>query len=369
MKACTAYSTKKKVKEIVKDIAQQINGADARLIQFYASPAVDPEAISLEMKKAFPAVPMIGCSTSGEIVTGKMLDQSVVVMALGDEIVEDCKIEVLTGVSQFDGQVDQAFASIGKHFKQSMHELDTGKYVGLVLIDGLCVQEERINERIGDLTNITFIGGSAGDDLAFQKTFIYANGLTYSDAAVLAVIKSKVKFAVIKTQSFCSTDKKVLITKADERSRRILEINNKPALQEYATLLGKDAGEAQKSFFSNPLGLEFENDFYVRSPQKAVGNDIVFYCAIKEGMELSVLQSTDIVPDTKWAIEQKLKELGSISAIMNFNCILRTLELKQKDQTEAYGQLFKEMPTIGFSTYGESYIGHINQTATMLVFN
>ena len=62
------------------------------------------------------------------------------------------------------------------------------------------------------------------------------------------------------------------------------------------------------------------------------------------------------------------KELGGISGIINFNCILRTLELGQKGLTEDYGKLFEVAPTVGFSTYGEQYIGHINQTATMLVF-
>ncbi len=369
MKACTAYSTKKTVREIVADIRNQLGDFNARLIQFYATSMVDPKQISLEMKKAFPAVPMIGCSTAGEIVTGKMLDQSVVVMAFGDEIVADCKIEILTGISQLKDQVDVAFDSFGRYYKQHMAELNTQEYVGLVLIDGLSIQEERINERIGDLTNITFIGGSAGDDLAFQKTYIYVNGQAYTDAAVLVVIKSSAKFDVIKTQSFRATAKKARITKADEQSRKVIEINNQPAVQGYAELLGKREDEVSAAFFSSPLGLEFENDYYVRSPQKADGDSIVFYCAIKEGMELSLLQSTDIVTDTRQAIDDKLKEFGAISAIVNFNCILRTVELKQKRQTEAYGGLFKDTPTIGFSTYGESYIGHINQTATMLVFN
>ncbi len=59
---------------------------------------------------------------------------------------------------------------------------------------------------------------------------------------------------------------------------------------------------------------------------------------------------------------------GRISAIINFHCILRTLELEQKNLTEEYGRIFSGIPTIGFSTYGEEFIGHINQTSTMLVF-
>ena len=67
-------------------------------------------------------------------------------------------------------------------------------------------------------------------------------------------------------------------------------------------------------------------------------------------------------------IEEKAKELGQVSAMINFHCILRTLELENKELTEPYGRIFTDIPTIGFSTYGEEYIGHINQTSTILVF-
>lgn len=41
--------------------------------------------------------------------------------------------------------------------------------------------------------------------------------------------------------------------------------------------------------------------------------------------------------------------------------------MESKGLTQQYGELFTDIPTVGFSTYGEAYIGHVNQTATMLV--
>ena len=93
-----------------------------------------------------------------------------------------------------------------------------------------------------------------------------------------------------------------------------------------------------------------------------------FYCNVIEGMELSILQSTDMIKDTQEAIANKIKEIGPIAGLINFHCILRTLELEQKKLTKEYGNIFKNIPTIGFSTYGEEYIGHVNQTSTILVF-
>ncbi len=368
MKVKIAFSKEKEINNIIDDLKSQIVSFDAKFIQFYASSSINPKKISEQIYRNFGNTPTIGCSTSGEIISGQMLDNSVVLMAMGAEIVDDCKIEILTNINTDPSVVDKAFDSFSSYYGDNMTSLNADKYVGIVLIDGLSGKEELINERIGDLTNITFIGGSAGDDLKFEKTYLYANGQIYTNASVLALIKSKVQFDIIKTQSFKGTNKQCVITKADEPSRTVMEINGNPAVEEYASLTGVEKNNVSKAFSNNPVGLAFQDDFFVRSPQRTDDNEIVFYCSIKEGMELEILESQDIIEQTQKDLQAKIESFGSISAIINFNCILRTIELKEKKQTKAYGQIFSDIPTIGFSTYGESYIGHINQTATMLIF-
>jgi hypothetical protein len=294
-----------------------------------------------------------------------MLTKSIVAMAFNKEAVKDCKVEVIDNLNK---ESNRAFNAFQRHFNKPMKELDPHKYVGIILVDGLCCKEELIMDKIGDLTNVTFIGGSAGDDLKFENTYVYANGKSYSHAAVLAILEPSTEFSFIKTQSFCQLPQKLVVTKANEFTREVLEFNNKPAAVAYAEALGTSVEEAKARFMHNPIGLVFEGEPFVRSPQQITGESMHFYCSVKEGMELSLLESTDIISSTKKALDDAQKELGGISGIINFNCILRTLELGQKGLTEDYGKVFEEVPTVGFSTYGEQYIGHINQTATMLVF-
>jgi hypothetical protein len=215
---------------------------------------------------------------------------------------------------------------------------------------------------------VTFIGGSAGDDLKFVKTHVFSEGKAYNNAALLILIKAATAFDFIKTQSFTVLNKTLVATKVDAAKREVLEFNNQPAAIAYAKAVGVPVENVVDNFMSNPVGLMNGDEPYVRSPQRLEGQGIVFYCNLLEGMELSLLKSEDMVQDTKIAVEKKNKEFGPISGIINFHCILRTLELKNKNKTGAYGKIFSDIPTIGFSTYGEEYVGHINQTATMLVF-
>jgi hypothetical protein len=337
------------------------------LVLFFASTKHAPAVVSRLMQAAFPRAQVFGCSTAGEIVTGQMLTDSVVAMAFSPEAARDCKIEVVQDLGQ-PGSLERAFQGFESHYGEPVAAMDPASYVGMVLIDGLAGAEEGFMETLGDMTNVTFIGGSAGDDLKFSSTHVYAQGKCYKGAAILALIKPGIGFTFIKTQSFRNLGKCLQVTKADEAKREVLQFNGKPAVQAYAEAIGVPVSEASTRFMRNPIGLLVEGDPYVRSPQQIKGESMAFYCGVKEGMELTLLESTDIISDTRGAIAQTKQQLGSISAIITFDCILRTLDLRQQNLSADYGKLFSDIPTVGFSTYGEQYIGHINQTATMLVF-
>ena len=362
-----AYSTKPAVEAVVADLKAQLGNFTPNLVVFFASSTFAPEQLSFQMQAAFAPAVVFGNTTAGEIVSGRMLKNAVVAMAFNAEALPDFEIAVVERI-RTENRIPQAFTAFEKHFGTPMAKLDPQQYIGLILVDGLSGAEEKSMDKIGDLTNIFFVGGSAGDDLKFARTYVFANGQAYSDAAVLAILQPAARFAVIKTQSFCALRKTLLATKVNPARREVLEFNHKPALQAYAEAVGVPAQDAADYFMSNPVGVVAEGDIFVRSPQRLEGESMLFYCNVLEGMELSLLASTNIIEDTRQALAQKTQELGRISGILNFHCILRTLELEKKGLTEAYGRLFAEIPTIGFSTYGEEYVGHLNQTATMVAF-
>jgi hypothetical protein len=363
----SVFSVKSNVEEATEDIKLQLSKINPKVVIFFSASCFDKDKVSSLMKEKFKSAEVFGCSTSGELSNEKMLKNSIVAMALTSDVIEDVKIEVIRDLTD-KKEVVKAFKSFDEYYGEPVSKAAYSKYLGIVLIDGLSKAEETVMDKIGDLTNHLFIGGSAGDDLKFNKTYVFADGKAYSSAAVLALLKPKAGFDIIKTQSFKVMGKKLVATKVNEKNREVIEFNNIPAVKAYAQALGMPEDKAASCFMSNPLGLVAEGEIYVRSPQQFKGSSILFYCNILEGMEVSLLQATNIVEDTKTAVASKLKEMGKVSGIINFHCILRTLELEQKNQTADYGKIFAGVPTIGFSTYGEEYLGHINQTSTMLVF-
>ena len=366
----TAYSTNRDVKSAVAETKSRL-GDDARLVLFFASPAYEPAALAAEMRDAFPGAATLGCTTAGELTSGRMLERSLVAMAIGSDEIGPLHVETVRGLrTAAEDGVKEALRAFETKLDVRMKEIDRDRWAGFVLTDGLSVAEERVMETLSDATNAAFVGGSAGDDLAFKATHVFANGEALTDACVLALFEARRPFEIVKTQSFEVLPKRLTATKVDSATRTVHEFDGQPAAKAYAEALGTDVADLPNHFMKHPLGLMVsETEPFVRSPQQVQGDAVVFYCAMREGMELALLEGGDIVRDTAAVLNGSLGGQTPPRGIVNFHCILRTLQLRDEGRAEAYGELFAETPMVGFSTYGESCIGHINQTSTMLVFH
>lgn len=368
MSTRTAYSTNPSPSAAVGETVDALGATDPALVVAFSSPALDPAIVVRDLAAAFPNAHVVGCTTAGEIVDGKMLKGALAVMALEKAVVGNVDVRLVKGLSS-EVDVTEAISGFSEHFGEPAATMSVTEYVGLVLADGLSGAEERLMQALGNSTNVLFVGGSAGDDVAFDATYVFADGEAVTDAAVLVLMKPLVGFDVVKTQSFVASGATLRATDVDEATREVHEFNGRPAVHAYAEAIGVPVVEAADHFMNQPVGLMIDGEPFVRSPQQVLDDGTIrFYCNIMENMQLDILESTSIVEDTAAALAQVEDELGGISAMINFNCILRTLELEAKGLTEEYGALFAGKPAVGFSTYGEQYYGHINQTATMLVF-
>jgi len=368
MTVATAFSTHTDPTEALAEIRAGLSAVEPALVIAFGSSLIAPDAIASGLAEAFPDARVAGCTTAGEIVSGHMLKGALVAMAFDAAHLLDVDVQVIRNLSE-GVHVSAAFAGFAEHFGIPVSDMSLAEYVGIVLVDGLCGAEERLMEAIGDRTNVVFVGGSAGDDGAFKQTHVFADGEALSDAAVLILMKPAVSFSILKTQSFVPMDITLVATKTDEARREVIEFNRRPAVEAYAEAVGLPVHRAAEGFMNHPMGLMVGDEPYVRSPQQVLENGTIrFYCNVIEDMKLSVLEGTDIIADTRETVADAVADLGGMSALINFNCILRTLELDAEGLSGEYGELFADMPTVGFSTYGEQYLGHINQTATMLAF-
>ena len=352
----------------VNSIKEQLSGIDASLVLFFASTVYSTEAISKGMAEAFPGIRTVGCTTAGEMGPHRMGNNSVVAMAWDKKSLKSLNIEVLENIKNDERCVSKAFASFEKSLQTPMKTLDPDRYVGIVLIDGLSNCEEMINDKIGNQTNVTFLGGSAADDFTYKGTYLYVDGCVYTNAAVLMLMEPTNGYAILKTQSFTSTEIMLVPTKVDEKRRMVIEFNGRPATEVFAESIGVAESEVVDFFGSFSLGLIFdEENYFIRTPQFVEDKSIVFACSIKEGLNLAIMKSRNIVEDTKNDLEKAKIEYGPIQMVIDFYCSLRNMELKRKDHYKEYSELYQDLKAIGFATYGESYIGHMNQTSTMLL--
>jgi hypothetical protein len=268
--------------------------------------------------------------------------------------------------------VRAAATELSRAIGRDLRELDPSRWVGVALLEGAKGREEKINEALGDVApTLSFVGGSAGDDIQFKQTWTAADEAFDHDGCALLLLEMKVPFAVLKTESFEPTQHMVTVTAADPARRLILELDGQPAAARYAEILGVKREELDFAHCNpSPLGLMIDGRPGLRSVVCGMGDAIFCACAMPPGTTLSVMRATDMVADTKRALDDvERDELGApIAGALLWNCGGRMVEASVKGIEKDYHAALSRVVHLGMHSNGESWLGHINQTLTGLVF-
>lgn len=343
---------------------------DMALVVFFCSTDYDLDALAEEFNRLLPGVPVIGCTSAGEIGPAGYRRHSLVGCSFSGQ-----SFTVVTGhldnLQDFEISQGRAFAhDLLQSLESRNSDVNPEECFGFLLIDGLSVREEAVVRAFQHaLGHIPIFGGSAGDDLQFGRTQVFHKGAFHDNSTVLTLIRTDLPFRIFKTQHFVCDEERLVVTEADSAHRIVREINGLPAAQEYARLVGCDVAQLSPSHFAAaPLVVVIDGTEYVRSIQKAnADGSLTFYCAIDEGLVLRRVHGLDILANLESALADVRRQLGTPQLVLACDCILRQLEITEQELTDAVGAVFKAHHTIGFNTYGEQFGGvHVNQTLTAI---
>ncbi|MCB0413290.1 MAG: FIST C-terminal domain-containing protein, partial [Bdellovibrionales bacterium] len=244
----------------------------------------------------------------------------------------------------------------------------------LLFVDGLSEKEELVTEIVGSkLGSIPLVGGSSGDGLRFKKTYIYFKGQMLQDVAVVIFVTTYIPFKVFKTQHFNGSEVKFVITESQPEKRLVFEINGEPAAKAYAQAIGVAVEDLNSKIFAKyPLVLKVADSYHVRSIQSSNADfSLKFYCAIENGLVLSLADKNDIIDSTLNYFKNIEEKLQEITCSLLFECVLRRLEVDEmsvEEKRKLYS-IYSGINGVGFHTYGEQYGSvHVNQTLTGVVF-
>lgn len=350
------------------ELQQQLTSSEINFIIFFCSAEYPLDQLAIAINLAFPDVQVVGCTTAGEI-TPQGYGQGCIT-AIGFErsgfAIEAASIECLDDFSLTDAQmlVDQLISGCRKHEIAPIK----GNTFALTLLDGLSIQEENVLVTLNSaLGSIPSFGGSAGDDIHLAKTHVYYNGEFHTGAAVVMLVNTLYEFEVFSTHHMRNKDEKLVVTAADADSRTVFELNAEPAAVEYARVIGVPVERLNHEIFAlNPIAVKLGDEFFVRSIQQ-VNEDLSlrFYCAVENGIVLTVMQPGDMASDLIKKLDMIQQEIGKPQLIIGCDCFLRRLECERLGYSHSVSELLRKNNVIGFNTYGEQKEGmHINQTFT-----
>jgi hypothetical protein len=355
-------------------------GADPKVLIVLSAITHDPAAVMDGIREAAPGVPVIGCTTHGEIGPGGPADGSVTVAVLGGP-----GISVRTAVAErVSGRQREAGAEVAACAEPLR---DWPHRVLMLLTDGFVRDQESILRGVYGVLGaaVPLFGGAAADGWRMTGTYLFADGRVLTDVVAAVTIASEAPLSVGVRHGYHKVGEAMIVTSSSDG--RVHTLDDRPALDAYLDRLNAPAAaytdlEAFRDFaLAHPLGVQRRSGVEARNLSTEIdlegrtlgGGSSIDHGALTwpmAGDENSILEATDA------ACEAAIAGLGGVPPVglLTFSCAALRATLGEdgiRREGERLEAQANGVPFAGFYTYGEiartrGIDGFHNQTLAVL---
>ncbi len=307
-----------------------------------------------ELKGFFPSAQIVCCSTAGEILGDRVLEDTFCITSISFD-----KVRVASAAVKVSGASDSFVAGQSLGEKLASGDLT---YV-LVLSDGLMVNGSELAKGLADKIpeRVIVTGGLSGDAEFFSKTVVGLNNPPEShQVAAIGFYGDGLKVAHGSLGGWDPFGPDRLVTKSS--GNVLYELDGQSALSLYQDYLGEYADDLPASGLHFPLLLhgEGETGGVVRT---ILGIDkekqsMIFAGDVPEGSYARLMKANfDRLVDGAIGAADRAREMfGESELAILISCVGRKLVLQQRieEEVEAVHEVLgKDTIMTGFYSYGE----------------
>jgi hypothetical protein len=287
------------------------------------------------LQKRYPRAQIMGCTTSGEVTSNGVFDDSVHITAM------QWQRSTLRFVSMSVNSMEQSHA-LGS---QIAKELAADDLKGVFLLsDGLNVNGSELVEGLQEvLPNTPITGGLAGDDAQFTRTLLINNGKIQDRLVIAAGIYGK--DAIVTSGALGGWNPygpPRRITKAIKNV--VYELDGKPALPLYKMYIGYYANQLPASGLNFPFAIMDDKHVNVIRTLLSVNpkeNSMTFAGNIAEGSTVRFLKSDhdQLVMGASEAARQILHkdvDINDRALAICVSCVGRKLVMEDQVSDEVF---------------------------------
>ena len=346
------------VDEILEQCLADLAGIVPQAGILFAAIDFEHELILNQIHQTFPDLELIGCTTDGEISSklGFQQDSLTLMLFCADTV------KISAGVGQATQHNPIAAA------QQAVQQATAN----MTIIPQLCIPLPASYIADGSTANgddiltglkqalgeqVPIIGGTAGDQYRFKKTYQFFRNQVLTDALPILIFSGDIQFSYGIACGWTPTGRKSIVTKS--KGTALYEIDGKPALEFYQRHLGHRPPTAE-----NPLAV-YEGDsdrYYMRVPstyeQKSGAINFLGDVPEQATVRITDINRDEVIYAAKTSFNNALANYPGAQpqAVLLFSCCCRRwlLGTRVKEEYQLVRDAFAtELPICGFYTYGE----------------